>query len=62
MHKVTRTGTTGNDHPPAWYYSFDGGRLWYTAMGHTSESYQEPLLLAHLWGGILSAAGVGSTG
>ncbi|HLX55579.1 MAG TPA: ThuA domain-containing protein [Ktedonobacteraceae bacterium] len=51
-------GFMGANHPIAWYHSFDGGRAWYTAMGHTSESYQEPLFLAHLWGGILYAAGV----
>ena len=55
-------GVMGEDHPIAWYHSFDGGRAWYTAMGHTSESYQEPLFLAHLWGGILYAARVASTG
>ena len=54
-------GVMGADHPIAWYHTFDGGRSWYTAMGHTSESYKEPLFLAHLWGGILYAAGVGGT-
>ena len=47
----------GANHPIAWYHTFDGGRSWYTAMGHTSASYSEPLFLAHLWGGILYAAG-----
>jgi uncharacterized protein len=27
-------------------------------LGHTSESYKEPLFLQHLWGGIMYAAGV----
>jgi type 1 glutamine amidotransferase len=35
----------------------DGGRSWHTAMGHTSESYAEPLFRLHLLGGIESAAG-----
>src|SRR6266702_8493169 len=52
-----RGGVMGDDHPIAWYHEYDGGRAWYTAMGHTSESYREPLFLAHLWGGILYAAG-----
>ena len=56
--KTYQGGVMGADHPIAWYHLFDGGRSWYTAMGHTSESYQEPLFLAHLWGGILYAAGV----
>ena len=50
-------GVMGANHPIEWYHTFDGGRSWYTAMGHTSESYKEPLFLAHLWGGILYAAG-----
>ncbi|GAC1460927.1 MAG: hypothetical protein PVSMB2_22140 [Ktedonobacteraceae bacterium] len=56
--KTYSGGVMGTDHPIAWYHAFDGGRSWYTAMGHTSESYKEPLFLAHLWGGILYAAGV----
>jgi type 1 glutamine amidotransferase len=55
--KTYQGGVMGANHPIAWYHTFDGGRSWYTAMGHTSESYREPLFLAHLWGGILYAAG-----
>ena len=51
-------GVMGANHPIAWYRAFDGGRSFYTAMGHTSESYREPLFMAHLWGGILYAAGM----
>jgi type 1 glutamine amidotransferase len=50
-------GTMGADHPVAWYHAYDGGRAWFTALGHTAESYREPLFLAHLWGGIAYAAG-----
>ena len=50
-------GTMGADHPIAWYHEYDGGHAWYTALGHTSESYYEPLFLAHLWGGITYAIG-----
>lgn len=49
-------GTMNGDHPIAWYHEYNGGRAWYTAMGHTSESYHEPLFLAHIWGGIAYAA------
>ncbi len=52
-------GTMGADHPIAWYHEYDGGRAWYTALGHTSESYSEPLFLAHLWGGVMYAVGGG---
>ena len=51
-------GTMGFDHPIAWSQNYDGGRAWYTAGGHTPESYSEPLFLAHLLGGIQFAAGV----
>jgi len=44
------------DHPIAWYHKFDGGRAFYTALGHTSESYQEELFRDHLAGAIAWAA------
>ena len=47
----------GSDHPISWQQVYDGGRSWYTAMGHTISSYSEPLFLSHLLGGILWAAG-----
>lgn len=52
-------GTMGADHPIAWCQTLEGGRSWYTAMGHTKESYAEPLFRLHLLGGIESAAGAG---
>src|SRR5436309_236921 len=55
--RTYKGGTMGIDHPIAWYHEYDGGRAWYTALGHTSESYYEPLFLAHLWGGIIYAVG-----
>jgi len=42
----------GNDHPIMWYHEFEGGRAWYTGMGHTQESYQDPLYLKMLAEGI----------
>lgn len=50
--------STADDHPIAWWHDFDGGRSFYTGMGHRSETYTEPLFLAHLLGGIEYAAGV----
>ena len=49
-------GTMALDHPIAWYHEYGGGRAWYTAGGHTSESFADPLFVAHLWGGIQYAA------
>jgi len=51
-------GNMGPDHPLIWYHPYDGGRSWYTAMGHTSASYSDADFLAHLLGGIQYAAGV----
>lgn len=59
LDESTYSGGTMGDHPIAWYHPFAGGRAWYTAGGHTSESYAEPLFLAHLLGGIEYAAGTG---
>lgn len=50
-------GTNGDDHPVSWYHEFDGGRAWYTALGHTEESYSEPEFLTHILGGIQYAIG-----
>jgi cytochrome c len=54
------TGGNMGDHPVSWCHQFEGGRVWYTAMGHTEESYIEPAFLTHLLGGIRTAAGVQS--
>jgi type 1 glutamine amidotransferase len=51
-------GKHGSDHPIAWYHNYDGGRSWYTALGHTKESYTESEFLSHLAGGIEWAAGI----
>jgi hypothetical protein len=51
-------GSMGSDHPIAWCHRFEGGRSWYTAMGHTDESYAEPDFRTFLWGGLAWAAGV----
>ena len=50
-------GENGGDHPWAWYHDFDGGRAFYTGMGHTDESWTEPEFLAHLTSGIKYAIG-----
>lgn len=50
-------GSNPDFHPMSWYQEFDGGRSFYTAMGHTDEAFSEPLFLNHLWAGIQYAAG-----
>jgi glucose/arabinose dehydrogenase/cytochrome c551/c552 len=44
-------------HPIAWYHDYDGGRVFYTGLGHTSESFTEDLYLQHLLAGIQYAIG-----
>jgi type 1 glutamine amidotransferase len=51
-------GAMGGDHPMAWCHQFEGGRSAYTALGHTIESWSEPLFLAHVRGALRWAAGL----
>ena len=53
-------GTNGDNHPMSWYKDYDGGRAFYTGLGHTVESYADPLFLHHLAGGIQYAIGEGT--
>lgn len=45
-------GENGDVHPMAWKHEFDGGRAFYTELGHTDESYTDPLYLKHILEGI----------
>ena len=51
-------GAMGADHPIAWCHEFEGGRAFYTGLGHRPELYTDPLFTRHLLGGIRWAAGV----
>lgn len=46
------------NHPIAWYHEYDGGRAFYTALGHTAESFSESYFLDHLLGGLKYAASI----
>ncbi len=50
-------GSNGKHHPMSWYHDYDGGRAFYTELGHTEESYAEENYLKHLLGGIQYAIG-----
>jgi cytochrome c len=50
-------GAMGSVHPITWRKRLGNGRSWVTAMGHTGDSYQEPIFQALLAGGISWAAG-----
>ena len=43
--------------PLAWCHEFEGGRCWYTALGHKKEAYADPVFLKHILGGIQWAMG-----
>ncbi len=46
-----------SEFPLAWCHEFEGGRVWYTTLGHQKEHYAEPAFTRHLLGGILWAMG-----
>lgn len=46
----------GKFHPISWYHEFDGGRSFYTALGHIEKVYENRWFLDHLYGGIYYAA------
>ena len=52
------TDGTDDDHPIAWCKRYDGGRMFYTALGHTEATYTDANFLKHLLGGLDTAAGV----
>ena len=56
---VESDGTDGvdDDHPIAWCKRYDGGRMFYTALGHTEATYTDANFLKHLLGGLDTAAG-----
>ena len=54
-HKIKAKGM-GDFHPVAWYQYYDGGRSFYTGLGHMSATYSSTLFLEHLYGGLYWAA------
>jgi len=49
-------GTMGTDHPVAWCREFDGGRSFYTALGHFEAAFEDPRFMRQVLRGILWAA------
>ncbi len=47
----------GDSLPLAWWHNFEGGRAFYTALGHKIEHYSDPRLYQHILGGVLWAMG-----
>ena len=46
----------GDFHPISWYQNYDGGRAFYTALGHLPATYKDPDFMHHIYGGIYWAA------
>lgn len=44
--------TFGDVFPSVWYQEFDGGRQWYTSLGHSKEDYGRADFRQHILGGI----------
>ncbi|WP_109299130.1 ThuA domain-containing protein [Aquimarina sp. AU474] len=54
---VDRVGAgMGKFHPISWYHEYDGGRAFYTSLGHIKNVYKNQWFLDHLYGGIYYAA------
>ena len=50
-------GKMGEKHPASWYHHYDGGRVFYTLLGHRPETFSDPRFEAHVLGGIFWATG-----
>jgi uncharacterized protein len=46
----------GQMHPISWYHDYDGGRAFYTGLGHMPSIFSEKIFLDHLYAGIVYAA------
>ncbi|MEY2849227.1 MAG: hypothetical protein RI885_1894 [Actinomycetota bacterium] len=44
-------------HPLAWAGTVGAARVWYTALGHDAQAFEDPAFRSHLWGGIASVVG-----
>ncbi len=53
---IPDTPSMGDDHPIAWYKEFEGGRSFYTNLGHRPETWADPVFQQHLLEGIRWAA------
>lgn len=53
---IPNTPSMGDDHPIAWYKEFEGGRSFYTNLGHRPETWYDARFQQHLLEGIRWAA------
>jgi type 1 glutamine amidotransferase len=50
--KTVTPDVFGNRYPSVWCQEFDGGRTWYSALGHDRNDYSNPVYLAHIIEGL----------
>ncbi len=55
-HRNKKGVGMGKLHPISWYHNYDGGRSFYTALGHMPSVFSDPVFLNHLYAGIYWAA------
>ncbi len=46
-------GRNGENHPITWFHEYDGGRAFYTGLGHLAKTYSDERFIKLLEGGIL---------
>ncbi|WP_155348791.1 ThuA domain-containing protein [Acrocarpospora pleiomorpha] len=56
LNESSYSGGSMGDHPITWCQDYQGGRSWYTGLGHTEESYADANFRTMLLGGIRVAA------
>lgn len=52
-----RGGRMGADHPISWYHVFDGGRAFYTNLGHRTQTFSDARFEQHIAAALAWAAG-----
>ncbi|HEX2880927.1 MAG TPA: ThuA domain-containing protein [Polyangiaceae bacterium] len=45
-------GSMGDDHPIIWCHEFDGGRSWYTGLGHMASGYSDEAFIQLILGAV----------
>jgi type 1 glutamine amidotransferase len=52
VNDKNKPATYGDVFPSTWCHSFDGGREWYTALGHDGKTYSTPVFEKFILGGL----------
>ncbi|MEO6087908.1 MAG: ThuA domain-containing protein, partial [Umezawaea sp.] len=58
QHHDPGPGANGPFHPVSWCRDYDGGRSFYTGMGHTEDSFREDAFRSHLTGALKWTTGM----